>query len=132
MFSVKVTNSVPKKPKLYCPEFIPNLYDTNKFPVNETKNVLSKKNWITLELRNEVLKLFPTKEDIDVSDGNRRDRDAFARNASRLFPIDRIFYSHKQLDQVADLFCNAWAVKKTHPGKYIGCYFGKSIHSHCS
>ena len=104
LFSDKVKNSIPKEPKLYCPEFIPNLYDINKFPVNETKNVLSKKNWITPKLRNEVLKSFPTKEDIDVQDGNHRDRDAYARNASILFPIDRIFYSHKQLDQVADLF----------------------------
>ena len=62
LFSVKVTNSVPKKPKLYCPDFIPNLYDSNKFPVNETKNVLSKKNWITPELRNEVVNFFQSKK----------------------------------------------------------------------
>ena len=47
-----------------------------------------------------------------------------------MFPIGRIFYSYKQLDQVAEMFCNAWDVKKTHPGKYIGCHYGKSIHSH--
>ena len=109
LFSDKVTNSIPKEPKLHCPEFIPNLYDINKFPLNETKNVLSKKSWITPELRNEVLKLFPTKEDIDVSDGNCRDRAAFAKNTSILFTIDRIFYSHKQFYQVADLYCNALA-----------------------
>eukprot|EP00957_Ditylum_brightwellii_P164293 12507605-Ditylum_brightwellii.AAC.1 len=61
--------------------------------------VLSKNNWITSELRKEVLKLFPTKEDIGVSDGNCKDRAALARNASILFPVGRIFYSHKQLDQ---------------------------------
>eukprot|EP00957_Ditylum_brightwellii_P152319 11596370-Ditylum_brightwellii.AAC.1 len=69
--------------------------------------VLSKKNWVTPELRNEVLKLFPIKEDIAVSDGNCRNRAAFARNASILFPIGRV---------VADLYCNTWPAKKTHPG----------------
>eukprot|EP00957_Ditylum_brightwellii_P136266 10392412-Ditylum_brightwellii.AAC.1 len=92
-------NSIPNEPKLYCPEFIPNLYDINKFPVQGTKMVLSKKNRVTTELRNEVLKLFPTKEGIDLSDGNCRNRAAFARNTSILFPVGRVFYSHKQLDQ---------------------------------
>eukprot|EP00957_Ditylum_brightwellii_P095025 7236750-Ditylum_brightwellii.AAC.1 len=74
--------------------------------------VLSMKNWATTDLRNKVLKLFPTKEDIDVSDGNCRGIAAFSRNASILFSVGRILYSHKQLDQDTDLHCNAWAVKK--------------------
>ena len=44
----------------------------------------------------------------------------------RLFPPRRVFASSKQLDQVAEIFCSRWAVRKTHPGKYIACHFGKS------
>eukprot|EP00957_Ditylum_brightwellii_P138741 10576042-Ditylum_brightwellii.AAC.1 len=55
--------------------------------------------WITTELRNEVVELFPTREDIDASNGNCRNSAVFAKNASIMFLVGRIFHSHKQLDQ---------------------------------
>eukprot|EP00957_Ditylum_brightwellii_P071483 5433433-Ditylum_brightwellii.AAC.1 len=80
----------------------------------------------------EVADCFPSPASIDQCNDNEKDCKLFAEKAALLFPVGRTFASSKQLDQAAELFCNVWAVKKTHPGKYIGCNYGKSIHSHHS
>eukprot|EP00957_Ditylum_brightwellii_P000979 78316-Ditylum_brightwellii.AAC.1 len=67
------------------------LYDTKRYPVDETKKVFSNMDWITTELRNEVVELFPTREDIDASNGNCRDSAVFAKNISIMFLVGRIF-----------------------------------------
>ena len=79
------------------------MYDTDS-----TKDVLSKVDWLTTGLRNEITSCFPQKVDIDKKRSNARDPIAFAEKAQKLFPIGRVFLSYKQLDQVAELFCNAW------------------------
>ena len=117
-------------PTVYIPSFVEELHNVERYPPGETKKILARKEWITGGLMNEIQMLFPNNKTIDKRNGNERDRDAFALNAAKLFPVGRIFASNKQLEQAAELFCNAWAVKKTHPGKYIGCFYGKSIHSH--
>jgi hypothetical protein len=44
---------------------------------------------------------------------------AFQHKISQLFASGRIFASFKQLDQVADMFLDAWAAKKTTHSKSI-------------
>eukprot|EP00957_Ditylum_brightwellii_P026068 1970585-Ditylum_brightwellii.AAC.1 len=83
------------------------------------KRVLAAKQWVTDGLMSEDADCFPSSASIDQYNDNERDHDLFAEKAAILFPVGRIFASSKQLDKAAELFCNAWAMKKTHPGKYI-------------
>jgi hypothetical protein len=54
--------------------------------------------------------------------------EAFGTACASLFAKGRVYASHIQLDQVADLFLKSWGVKKTHPGQTIRCFFSPSIH----
>ena len=120
------------EPVVYIPDFVEEYFDVTKYSPFETKKVLAAKQWVTDGLMKEVDDCFPSSASINHYNDNERDCDLFAKKDALLFPVGRIFASFKQLDQAAELFCNAWAVKKTHPGKYIGCQYGKSIHSHRS
>jgi hypothetical protein len=42
---------------------------------------------------------------------------------AQLFPVGRIFASFKQIDQAADMFLGAWAIKKTSHSKRIQCAY---------
>jgi hypothetical protein len=84
---------------------------------------LQQKNWLTDELVNEITGLFPNSDDVDPMTG-ARDQTRFSENCSKLFPKDRIFASEKQIDQVAAMFLEAWAVVKAHNGKKIICHYG--------
>ena len=52
------------------------MYDTDS-----TKDVLSKVDWLTTGLRNEITSCFPQKVDIDKKRSNARDPVAFAEKA---------------------------------------------------
>eukprot|EP00957_Ditylum_brightwellii_P188798 14371347-Ditylum_brightwellii.AAC.1 len=120
-------------PILYAPDFVDECCDVLKYPLLEMKKVLAAKQWVTDGLMCEITDCFPSTGIINKLNDNERDSDLFAEKAVLLFPVGRIFASSKQLDQAAELFCNVWAVEKTHPGKYIGCHYGRSIHNHhCS
>mmetsp|Transcript_34017 Transcript_34017/g.49838 ORF Transcript_34017/g.49838 Transcript_34017/m.49838 type:complete len:139 (-) Transcript_34017:244-660(-) len=121
------SNSV--EPILYIPDFVNEYCDVLKYSPLEMKNVLAAKQWATDGLMSEIAKKITCTGSINQLNDNERDCNLFAKKAAILFPVGRIFPSSKQLEQAAELFCNAWAVKKTHPGNYIGCHYGKSIHS---
>jgi hypothetical protein len=67
--------------------------------------------------------LFPTPTDIQVDDDNKRDPIAFQHKIAQLFPVGRIFASFKQINQIADMFLGAWAIKKTSHSKSIQCAY---------
>ena len=115
------TNNYP----IYIPNFRKLYNDTNKYPCDRYKEIMKDLDWITPQLNNEILDCLPAEGDISLCGSNSRNHDAFAIAAKKLFPIGRIFASPKQLDQVADKFCSKWAVKKIHPGRYIGCFIVK-------
>jgi hypothetical protein len=50
---------------------------------------------------------------------NVRDLQGFSAACEVLFSIGRVYASHVQLDQVADMFLKSWGVKKTHTGQCI-------------
>ena len=70
---------------LYCPNFVFDMYNTTQFPVNQTKKVLAQKNWVTTDLSKEVMTYYPKRDQIDVTNGNARDKEAFAENAEKMF-----------------------------------------------
>ncbi len=47
----------------------------------------------------------------------------FQHKIAQLFPVGRIFASFKQIDQAADMFLGAWAIKKTSHSKSIQCAY---------
>ncbi len=83
------------------------------------------KNWLTPGLVNEITALLPLATDVNTQTGERN-KDRFADNCLLLFPKDCIFASDKQIEQVADMFMDAWACRKSHDGKKIICHYGLS------
>jgi hypothetical protein len=103
---------------LFIPNFLQeySLYDKS---LEEQKNELLGKDWLTSGLTYEIESLFPTPTDIQGNDDNKRDPIAFPHQIAQLFPVGRIFASFKQIDQAADIFLGAWDIKKTSHSKSI-------------
>jgi hypothetical protein len=78
---------------------------------------------LTSGLIHEIHSLYPTCLEIKTDDDNKRDRTAFEYKISQLFPSGHIFASFKQLDQAAEMFLGAWAIKKTSHSKSIQCAY---------
>ena len=109
---------------LYLPDFLAaelNSTDT----LEEVRDRLQVKNWLTEGLVEEITQLFPSKDDIDPVTGTR-DQSVFSHNCLKLFPTGRIFASDKQIEQASELFLDSWAIVKSHEGKKIMCHFGVS------
>jgi hypothetical protein len=81
------------------------------------------KDWLTSGLIGEIESLFPSHSKIKDDDDNKGDPHAFQHKIAQLFPSGHIFASFKQLDQAADMFLGAWAVKKTTHSKSIQCAY---------
>jgi hypothetical protein len=94
--------------------------------IQEINLRLQEKNWLTTGIIAEISSLFPTAVDVNPSTGER-DEAKFVENCQPLFPLGRIFASHKQLDQVAKMFLEAWAISKAHNGKKISCHLGPQL-----
>jgi hypothetical protein len=112
---------------VYIPTFFPPFrarYDNGEDREALNRELL-KMDWITTDLRLEVIALFPTRDEKDPASG-KRDHDAFVTKAKILFPQGRLFASFKQLDQVSKLFLEAWAVCKVHGQRKIYCAHGVS------
>jgi hypothetical protein len=88
-------------------------------PLEEQKNELLQKDWLTSGLTHEIETLFPTHIEIQINDDNKCDPIAFQHKIPQLFPFGLIFASFKQINQAADLFLGAWAIKKTSHSKSI-------------
>jgi hypothetical protein len=81
---------------------------------------------LTTGLIAEIETLFPSRSEIQKDNDNKRDPRAFEHKIAQLFPKGRMFASFKQLDQAADMFLGAWAVKKTNHSKSIQCAYSTS------
>ena len=112
---------------IYIPTFFPE-YE-QRFADGEDKEILNaelkKKDWITTDLLTEIIGLYPSTTEKDPVSG-KRDHAAFVAKAQLLFPKGRLFASFKQLDQVAKLFLDAWAISKVHAQSKICCSHGVS------
>jgi hypothetical protein len=109
-------------PVVYIPDFLAAELESGDDLI-DIRDRLQQKNWLTDELVHEITGLFPTLDNIDPMMGDR-DQTRFSENCSKLFPKDRIFASEKQIDEVATMFLEAWAVVKAHNGKKIICHYG--------
>jgi hypothetical protein len=107
---------------LYIPDFLEE-YSLSDKSLEAQKNELLRKDWLTSGLTHEIETLFPTRAEIQVNDDNKRDPIAFQHKIAQLFPLGRIFASFKQIDQAADMFLGAWAIKKTSHSKSIQCAY---------
>jgi hypothetical protein len=107
---------------LYIPDFLQE-YSLSDKSLDEQKNELLRKDWLTSGLTYEIQAMFPTPTDIQVNDDNKRDPIAFQHKIAQLFPVGRIFASFKQINQAADMFLGAWAIKKTSHSQSIQCAY---------
>jgi hypothetical protein len=110
---------------IYIPDFLPE-YGLSEKSVEDQKNKLIRKDWLTFGLIQEIESWLTTRSDINVDEDNKRDPAAFQQKIAQLFPPGRIFSSFKQLDQAADMFLGAWAVKKIISSKSIQCAYSAS------
>jgi hypothetical protein len=107
---------------LFIPGFLWE-YSLSEQSLEEQKNELLGKDWLTSGLIHKIHSLYPTCLEIKTDDDNTHDRTAFEHKISQLFPSGRIFASFKQLDQAAKMFLGAWAIKKTSHSKSIQCAY---------
>jgi hypothetical protein len=107
---------------LFIPNFLQEYSLSNKSLEEQSKELLGK-DWFTSGLTYQIESLFPTPTDIQVNDDNKRDPIAFQHKIAQLFPVGHIFASFYQIDQVADMFLGAWAIKKTSHSKSIQCAY---------
>jgi hypothetical protein len=112
----------------HLPIYIPDFMESELLsddPFEDIRDRIQGMNWLSTGLVNKITALYPTAADVNPQTGER-DKDSFADNCLLLFPKDRIFASEKQIEQVADMFMDAWACRKAHDGKKIICHYGLS------
>jgi hypothetical protein len=111
---------------IYIPNFLEE-YSFSKQSLEQQKNeILQKDWWLTSGLIREIELLFPARSEVKIDDDNKRDPTAFQQKISQLFAPGHMFASFKQLDQAADMFLGAWAVKKTSHSKSICCAYSET------
>ena len=110
---------------LYIPQFVLDCNISGKSPAKQNTELLQK-DWLTPGLIHEIEALFPNASEINSDDDNKRDSLAFQSKIALLFPCGRLFASFKQIDQAADMFLGAWAIKKTMHSKSIQCSYSST------
>ena len=114
----------PTSHTVHIPDFTLKFEDTQRYPPELHVKDMEDNDWITEELRAEVLECCSSKDNIgNPNNHNQRSLGDFEEACLRLFPVGRVFASYKQLHQVSDMFLSSWAVKPTHPAKTIRCFF---------
>jgi hypothetical protein len=113
----------------HLPIFIPDFTETELLSDDHFEDIRDRiqgMNWLSTGLVNEITALYPTAADVNPQT-EEHEKDSFADNCFLLFPKDRIFASEKQIEQVADMFMDAWwACRKAHDQKKIICHYGLS------
>jgi hypothetical protein len=69
---------------------------------------------------------FPNPSEINRDDDNMRDLTAFQRKIALLLPCGQMFASFKHIDQAADMFLGARAIKKIMHSKSIQCSYSSA------
>jgi hypothetical protein len=104
---------------IYVPNFLQE-YSISEESLEQQNTELLQKDWLTAGLVGEIESLFPAiRSEIKNDDDNKHDPHAFQHKIAQLFAPGHIFASYKQLDQAADMFLGAWAIKKTNHSKSI-------------
>jgi hypothetical protein len=109
---------------LYIPDFLDALVEDadDSLTYETTHKCLLLKNWLTHGLTSEMRCCFPTADQNDKSTG-ARDLEGFKTNCSQLPPQGPIFASHKQVEQAAKLFLDAWSISSSCIGMKIVCFY---------
>jgi hypothetical protein len=99
---------------IYIPTFLMQ-YELSSLLYEEQNRPLLQKDWLTRGLTHKIKALYPTPLlEIQEDNNNKCDPAAFQQKIAKLSPPGcMLFASFKQLDQAADMFLGAWAVKKT-------------------
>ena len=107
---------------IYIPDFLEE-YDTVERKTKENADKITNFDWVPLPLKKEVSSHCYRRNTENPTTNNARDQEDFLDACNKLFPQKRIFASHRQLDQVADMFLSSWGVKKKHSGQQIRCFY---------
>jgi hypothetical protein len=110
---------------LYIPDFRDEILDSGR-SLFDVKEEYLQLDWLTPGLVDEIEQQFPVSIEIDATNRNQRDYDAYLTKIAVLFPIGRRFASFKQLTQACEMFLEAWAIVKVHSQKKIRCFYGSS------
>ena len=79
---------------LYIPEFRDELFESGRNLFDAKEEYLNK-NWLTQGIVEEIENQFPTGNEIDATNRNQRDYEAYLRKIALLFPVGRRFASFK-------------------------------------
>ena len=82
-----------------------------------------KQNWITDTLRDEITSLYPTSNDIDLADNNRRDLAMFKDKVGKLCYPGRLFTSCFQFHQSMKLLCSQWNISTVACCNSVKCHY---------
>jgi hypothetical protein len=91
-----------------------------------TQEELSLLDWMTEDLRNEVLQHHPKKKDIN-QDSNDRDKTVMVAQTEKMFPSGRLFASVEQLKQAAKLFGENWGFMTNYTSHSIRCSYNRDL-----
>ncbi len=86
---------------------------------------------VTYSLREEIVSLSPTREDINVDHLTQDfsvNPDQFKQSCKMFFPLHRIFVNYKQLYSAADLFFKQWKIVMKASQKSIRCNYSHTPH----
>jgi hypothetical protein len=89
-----------------------------------SKEELIEKNWVTEELKSQIMSFGPLQEHIQVGN-NARNKDVLEQYCGILFPKGRMFASRQQLFQAAKIFSAPGAYQTVHVNHQFMCSYGK-------
>ena len=98
-------------------------YDTEDKKTKPNADKISKYDWVPQPLKEHVASYCYKRNNHNNTVDNQRDMTDFTNACEKLFAKKRIFASHRQLDQVAEMFLSSWGVKKKHCGQQIRCFY---------
>ena len=83
-------------------------------------------NWITPQLRDKLVCLFPsTSEDINTVNNNQRNVVQFKKNLETFCVPGRFFASPDQCQQALKILCSKWSVNVAYQHNSILCHYSK-------
>ena len=97
----------------HVPHFYNDMMRNNVKDEVLKEHFLKRKDWIPDALREEIISYCPKSDAISIDDYSQdimMDKQKFAENCSKLFPLHRTFINYKQLQDVAELFFKHWNI----------------------
>ena len=107
------------------PAFYNDIINSNETP-DAIEMRLIDQDWITPQLRQELIDHSPSAEDMIPDAANEsifKNKIEFTKHAKLLFPYDREFANYKQLDQYLTQFLHSWSILKYRNGNYFKCSY---------